>query len=363
MPDYKYDYLIYIGRFQPYHSGHHHVALEALKVAKRLIFVIGSHDRPRDIRNPFLTHERIDIIKRMLGWKHQAVLDDNRIYFAPQVDYTYNDERWIAAVQSAVQAIVTQTYPGRWATGETPRIGLVGFDKDRSTYYLKKFPQWPVEHVTPINDYSATGLRKMLLSGHPTAITPGYLDYFVDGFHRGDVEKLVNSNPILRKEYDFVRVYREPIEEFEKKHWPIAFQTVDSVVTQSGHILLVKRKAMPGEGLWAMPGGFLKVKEGFTMLESALDELRDETQLKVPEAVLRGSIVKEKKYDDPHRSVRGRTVTQAYHFKLSDDFTLPKVKGGDDAAKAKWFTLNEFMGMRPVMFEDHFCIISDMLGI
>ena len=59
----KYDYAVFIGRFQPFHVGHYHVVTEALKIAKEVILVIGSHDRPRDIRNPFTTQERIEIIE------------------------------------------------------------------------------------------------------------------------------------------------------------------------------------------------------------------------------------------------------------------------------------------------------------
>lgn len=37
-----FDYLVYIGRFQPVHTGHIHVIKEALKLSKELVLVIGS---------------------------------------------------------------------------------------------------------------------------------------------------------------------------------------------------------------------------------------------------------------------------------------------------------------------------------
>ena len=68
----------------------------------------------------------------------------------------------------------------------------------------------------------------------------------------------------------------------------LALMTVDAVVVQSGHILLVKRGDMPGKGLWALPGGFLNQEE--TMLDGAIRELKEETKIKVPVPVLKGSI-------------------------------------------------------------------------
>jgi len=129
------------------------------------------------------------------------------------------------------------------------------------------------------------------------------------------------------------------------------------VVVQSGHILLVERKAHPGKGLMALPGGFLNPKE--KLKDAVIRELREETRIKVPAPVLTGSIEKVEVFDDPYRSARGRTITHAYLIELSGE-SLPKVKGGDDAAKAFWVP---FADIRPeMMFEDHYHIISAMVG-
>ena len=91
-------------------------------------------------------------------------------------------------------------------------------------------------------------------------------------------------------------------------------------------------------------------------------ELREETGLKVPEKVLRGSIIARDVFDDPSRSTRGRTITHAFYFKLDDSAELPRVKGGDDAVKAKWISLADFEEMQSVMYEDHFAIMKNMLN-
>ena len=89
--------------------------------------------------------------------------------------------------------------------------------------------------------------------------------------------------------------------------------------------------------------------------------MKEETGIKVPEAVLRGSIRDHETFDDPYRSTLGRVITKAYHFKLPDDITLPKVKGADDAIRAKWIPINDLH--EEDFFDDHFFIISYFLGL
>jgi bifunctional NMN adenylyltransferase/nudix hydrolase len=160
---------------------------------------------------------------------------------------------------------------------------------------------------------------------------------------------------ILCSEYDMVKRYKEA---WKAAPFPPTFMTVDAVVVQSGHILLVKRGDMPGKGLWALPGGFLNQEE--TMLDGAIRELKEETKIKVPVPVLKGSVKDSKTFDAPNRSSRGRTITQAFFIDLGMG-ELPKVKGSDDAEKAFWVPFNELVQEK--FFEDHAHIISHFLGI
>ena len=115
----------------------------------------------------------------------------------------------------------------------------------------------------------------------------------------------------------------------------------------------------PGKGLFALPGGFVNQNE--TVRDASIRELREETKIKVPEAVLRGSIRDHETFDDPYRSTLGRVITKAYHFKLPDDITLPKVKGADDAEKAKWVPISELR--EDQLFDDHYAIVAYFLGL
>jgi bifunctional NMN adenylyltransferase/nudix hydrolase len=110
--------------------------------------------------------------------------------------------------------------------------------------------------------------------------------------------------------------------------------------------------------LWAIVGGFVNQDEKIE--DAMIRELREETKIKVPEAVLKGCIQRVKVYDNPDRSLRGRTITHAYYIKLPDG-ELSRVKGSDDALKARWVPLAEIKGDN--MFEDHYAVLTDILGL
>ena len=168
--------------------------------------------------------------------------------------------------------------------------------------------------------------------------------------------------PTLKSEFEYIRKYREDTE-FKGVSYKPVFLTTDAVVVQSGHVLVIRRGFQPGKGLLALPGGFLA--ENMTLEDSAIKELKEETNIKVPAQVLRGSIKASHVFDYPERSQRGRTVTFAYYIELAPDLKegLPKVKGGDDAKKAFWLPLSALGEKEDEFFEDHIHLIRYFLGL
>ena len=231
---------------------------------------------------------------------------------------------------------------------------LIGHYKDESSYYLKMFPQWEfVDH--DMNEVlSATDLRELYFEGKSLkflqSLVPPYVYTYLELFRQKPEFEL------LVREYEHIKQYKKA---WEAAPYAPTFVTVDAVVVQAGHILLVERGAAPGEGLWALPGGFVNQTE--TLRDGVLRELREETKLKVPEPVLRGNIKAMHVFDHPTRSLRGRTITNAYLIELPPG-PLPKVKGNDDARKARWFPINDVHNMTDQLFEDHYDIITYFLG-
>ena len=341
-----YDYLIYIGRFQPVHSGHVHVIREALKISKNLIIVLGSHQKAPDIRNPLPTRMRIQLIKASLTPDERE-----RVEFAPQVDHTYNDDRWIASIQASVNTLIHRKF-----TADPINIGIVGYEKDHTSFYLRKFPQYEFVKVPPLNMQNSTDFRRAIFERNTNLLH----SYCQNTEVFNILAEWMKSEDFDRLEAEWLHV-KDYKEQWAKSPYAPTFVTVDAVIRQSGHLLVVTRKAMPGAGLWALPGGFVGQTE--TLEEAVLREVYEETRLAVPKPALKGSLVKHRTFDDPHRSTRGRTITECFDFKLNENYELPHVKGSDDAEKAFWLPFDEVVRNRDRWFEDHFAMIETMVGL
>ncbi len=343
MSDKAYDLLVFIGRFQPFHRSHAAIVTAALDKADQVLVLVGSANTARSTRNPFTAGEREVMIRESFPRAGAS------LHIRAIPDYPYMEDLWLRQIQDAVKAVAEPA--------GARRIGLIGHFKDDSSYYLRMFPQWTLVEMPDHEGRSSTELRELLFepNGNGTrmvlasALTPAAAE-FVAEFQR------LPQFPQLAEEHAFLKAYRQ---QFAAYPYPPTFVTVDAVVIHSGHILLVERKAMPGRGLHALPGGF--IDQGERLVDGAIRELKEETRLKLPVPVLKGSIKGSRVFDDPQRSQRGRTITHAFHFDFPTG-ELPPVKGGDDAAKARWMPLADFYALDGVMFEDHWHIVTAFIG-
>lgn len=340
VPEKVYDLLVFIGRFQPIHLGHQQVIDRALELSKNVLVLVGSAGVARSTRNPFTFEERKSMIK--------AIYPD--VIVQGVHDHTYNDTAWITEVQQKVQETLL-CLPDQ----ETQyKIGLIGYEKDHTSYYLKMFPDWGNEAVSQVTPLNATMLREQLytntLPERPFAsavIDPKTYDWLTEHMHTPEFAR-------LRMEYEYLVDYK-------KKYGEGPFLTADALVQVGGKILLIRRGKEYGQGLYAMPGGFVNKYERFE--NAMIRELREETNLRVPVPVIKGSIKSRLVFDDPHRSERARLVTECFHVNLVNDTKLPEVRGGDDADHAEWCDLAWVLENEELFFEDHFHIIKIMLGL
>lgn len=332
----SYDTAVYIGRFQPFHNGHLALLRHALSIAPRCVVVLGSAFHARTPFNPFTWQERRDVMLGALSESERA-----RVEFLPVRDY-YNEPRWAKVVREAVQA-------GKPERG----IALVGHFKDDSSSYLRAFPGWHLEHMERQGSYNGIELREICFADTlnavarlATQVPPSTLNF---------VKSWLGS-----ASFDALREEWQTLEQ-DKEKWACApyapvFVTADAVVICAEHVLLIERGRNPGRGLYALPGGFIDQNE--TIEQSALRELEEETGLTLSVNELREKVL----FDHPRRSVRGRTITQAFRFDLSAA-EPPAMAAGDDAAAATWFPIASLVTIEDRLFDDHFMILDRFFGL
>jgi bifunctional NMN adenylyltransferase/nudix hydrolase len=288
----KLDVAVLIGRFMPFHNGHLAMVNFALEKANKVIIICGSVDKARDFENPFTFAERKQMI---LGAINKS--DLYRVAVRGVHDTIYNNTKWVTNVQEHVKEVIRL----EGLADKECSIGIVGGVKEE--FYMSFFPSWErcicEAHTQDGELVHATTIRN---------------EWFDNNQIKADL--VPQSTVDFLKAFEKTPVFANLVE--ERKHileyramwdvapYPVTFNTCDAVVIQSGHVLLVRRKHAPGKGLWAIPGGFLNHGERYC--DGAIRELREETGIKVPEPVLRGSIRSKETFDHPKRSLRGRTI-------------------------------------------------------
>ena len=352
----EFDLLVFVGRFQPLHLEHKRVIDIALQKSRHVLVLVGSAGKARTIRNPFTFDERRDMITGCYenDWD---VIDpegqtERRLIIRPLYDKTYNDAAWVKQVQELVKdtTLDVMNPSGFMASGyNDAKVGLIGASKDNSSYYLKLFPQWKSVNVEIEADVHATTIRESFLEyscWKPASVPSNVADFMTQFTYTAPYAQ-------LKSELQFVRDYKK---QWEVSPYPVKHATVDAVVEQSGHILLVKRKAEPGKGLWALPGGHLNEFE--KQLDGAIRELREETGKWMSVHELDEKIASEHVFDHPKRDPRGRCVTHAFLFKLHDKGPLPLVEADDDASEALWMPFSDVIANEEQFYADHCSIIN-----
>lgn len=349
----KVDVGFLVGIFQPFHNGHKHLIDYGLQYAERVVVLVGGSNRARSYKNPFTFEERKQMIEETFAdvYMNGGNKLVPRVYVEPLPDEPGNDDAWLGNVYGAVNSHLNE--------GET--LGVLGFKKDASSYYLDLFPT--AEKILAEEGFatlSATQLR-----GHyfqktpvfPERLAPKEVVDFLEKFYA------TPSFQYVLEEKEWLDSYKES---WAGSPFPPTFVTCDAVCTQMGHILLVTRGGHPGKGLLALPGGFVEAAKGDSF-QNVLHELWEEAGIqdergRIPRGKLKGFYTgEEQRFDDPDRSIRGYTLTTAFRFKFPDSKKLFKVKGGNDAIDAKWYPISYVKDNPQLLFEDHYSIIREML--
>jgi bifunctional NMN adenylyltransferase/nudix hydrolase len=357
----QYNFCIYLGRFQLPHRSHIATIKTALEQAKVVLIGVGSTNVRTSLYNPFTYQQRVSLLENSHPKIKEAVAK-GRIVFFPHQDFKYTDLEWVEHVQLQVKNVIHEyriqhEIDTNTVISPNPSIALIGCDRDQTTYYLQMFPQWDRIEIVQTETFSATDCRN---------------DYFEFGL---DDRRVINrlarftTDGVIKalkyiptQQYSNLRDRYFFVQEYQKQWGKGPHYTADPVVIKSGHVLLIKRGQQPDIGAWAFPGGFVNKEED--TLAACLRELQEETglELKVGHKLTPDWISPDDLpyglYEKPFRDERGDIRTHAYLFDLGFG-ELPEVKGGDDAAEAKWVPLADLQPES--MFADHWWIMKDLL--
>jgi bifunctional NMN adenylyltransferase/nudix hydrolase len=340
-----FDAVVFIGRFQPgMHNGHLALVHRGLDMGEEVIIILGSAYRARSPKHPLHAAEREAVIRSCLTGKQNL-----RVKFVYVRDY-YDDDRWCAAVRRGVGSL----------TNPNAKIALIGHERDRSSYYLHRFPEWKLFNELSVGDLNETEVRSLWFEREYESSAETFLRTMVPaGTYQflAAFKKLPMFESLRNQHYAILA---------DAEKWKVApyvpnHSCLDAVVEFREHVLLIERGGEYGTGALAWPGGFLETDE--RVIDGALRELVEETSLAIRPEFLRTFIRDRELFDDPWRSEAGRRLSHAFYFNLNDGGfddlparELPPVKGRSDARHAMWVPKFQLPSLEERFFEDHFMI-------
>lgn len=133
---------LYLGRFQPYHLGHHQVLKQIAKEVDEIIIGIGSAQKSHEIENPFTAGERVLMVS-------SALEEFNIKHYVIPIEDIQRNSLWVSHVKSMVP-------PFEIAYTNNP---LVIELLSEAGIRVKQSP------LFKRNNYSGTEIRRRMLAG------------------------------------------------------------------------------------------------------------------------------------------------------------------------------------------------------
>ena len=295
----KYDYGLFIGRFQPFHVGHLHNIRYGLLFTQKIIVLIGSSFRAPSIKNPFSYEERRDMILSDLQASEVAL---SRIIVEPLSDWFYNEDGWRNEVKLKVNQHVNLK----------SKIVIIGHEKDASSYYLRCFPNFKHVSVTKCDAFNATDFRVLLFN--ESRLDKNYLinNNKADGTYKTLQRYMMTEKyQALCQDFKYIIQYKPCCENTLFKS---VFITTEAMVLCNKHLLLIQRKKAPGKNLWTLPGRFLD-PDG-RIIDGILRELEEKMAVVILSSELSQTFMAQEFFDHPDRSSHGRLITYLNLFWL-----------------------------------------------
>ena len=156
---------LFIGRFQPYHIGHHLVIKGMVKLCGKIVIGIGSSQESRTEKNPYTAQERKEMIQQTL--QDEDIIPMFNVVFIELSDME-DDEVWASTVLEKAGAVDVV-----WTGDEWTKKCFEG--------------KIEVKDIKEVPGISATEIRKMIKAGDmdwktkvPASVVKGVQDLGYD---------------------------------------------------------------------------------------------------------------------------------------------------------------------------------------
>lgn len=337
-------------RAHPVHHGHLSLLEHALSHAPRVVVALADAHQARTPATPFTLDERIAMLQDSLTPEARE-----RVHILPLRNLPQRAQRE-RAIEQGVQALLRQ-----WGWPVDTAVTWLDCARHAADPQVLRPGGWPCQVHPPDPGLPGPELLNLWFGAGPVVpeATWSQLAQAVPAASLSAMRRLCETPAFgeLVEEWRMLARYREA---WATAPYPPVFVTVDVVLQCAGHVLLIERGQAPGKGLLALPGGFIDPRD--STWQSAVRELREETQLQLGDAELTRACRAQAVFDHPDRSQRGRTITHAFHIDLGEA-PMPRVKADDDARDARWVPTAELLGMASRLHDDHFFILDHFLGL
>lgn len=322
-------YVVFIGRFEPFHMGHQGTVQEALLKGEHVIVLIGSSLRPRSPKNPWTAREREEMIRSSFS------KEDNERLSIRYIEDRYNSVLWSEDVKSSVKNVIEK----RGDIISDVSVRIIGREKDSSTYYLNIFPEWsPVLEIHSCDSLSATELRDFLFFGGDGGLS----------LIKANVSNSVYEMLKTFKEYSFAFHSLKSdaaISRHEKiKNKGKILSIVSLVIKKEDKFFLTKRSHAPGLGLLNLPNiDYDNTKIIYDVVFNLMQKI--DTTISVDQ--IQKSIQKIHVFDEPDRSEYGRISNHVVFI----DFKDVEENNFNDGY---WFEIKDVNKLKEHLFEDDY---------
>lgn len=335
---------------QPFHRGHQAMLEHALALPGQVVVVLADAHQARTPATPFTLAEREKMLRNSL-----PPLSQERVHVLPMRNLPQRAQRE-QSIERGVKALIHQ-----WGCPPDTPVAMLDCARHANDPQVLRPGGWSCELLPPAPGLARNELLELWL-GAGLEVPPSRWDQLAQELPPASLTAMrqLSASPVFADLADEWRMLMRYRQAWASAPYPPTFVTVDAVLACAGHVLLIERAQAPGKGLMALPGGFIDPRD--STWQSAVRELREETQLQVSEADLAAACRGQAVFDHPDRSQRGRTITHAFHIDLGDA-PLPFIEAADDARDARWVPIAELKDWSSRLHDDHFFILDHFLGL